>query len=47
MEECSGGESCGLSVVTTEAGVETPGPWKAPENDETVFPSLPTDLGNR
>ena len=38
MGECSGGEGCCLSVVTTEAGAEMPGPWKAWENDEAVFP---------
>jgi hypothetical protein len=43
MGECSGGEGC-LSVITTEAGAEMPGPWKAWENDEAVFPPFPQTL---
>jgi hypothetical protein len=31
----------------TEAGVEMPVYEKHGKNDETVFPTLPTDLGNR
>jgi hypothetical protein len=31
----------------TEAGVEMPVHGKNGKNDETVFPTLPTDLGNR
>jgi hypothetical protein len=41
------GESCRLSAVTIEAGVEMPVYGKPGKNDETVFPILPTDLGNR
>src|SRR5258708_15502244 len=32
------GESCGLSVVTIEAGAEMPVHGKPGKNDETVFP---------
>jgi hypothetical protein len=41
------GESCRLSALTTEAGVEMTVYGKHGKNDETVFPTLPTDLGNR
>jgi hypothetical protein len=34
-------------MVTTEAGAEMPVHGKHGKNDETVFPTLPTDLGNR
>jgi hypothetical protein len=40
------GKSCGLSVITTEAGAEMPVYGNLGKNDETVFPNLPTDLGN-
>jgi hypothetical protein len=33
--------------MTTEAGMEMPVYGKHGKNDETVFPTLPTDLGNR
>jgi hypothetical protein len=41
------GESCRLSDVRTEAGMEMPVYGKDGKNDETVFPILSTDLGNR
>jgi hypothetical protein len=43
MEKCSG-QSCGLSVVTTEAGAEMPVHGKPGKNGETVFPTLPQTL---
>jgi hypothetical protein len=46
MEKRSG-ESCRLSALTTAAGMEMPVYGKPGKNDETVFPTLPTDLGNR
>jgi hypothetical protein len=36
-----------MSALTTEAGMEMPVYGKPGKNDETVFPTLPTDLGNR
>src|ERR1019366_4135593 len=39
MGECSS-QSCGLSVVTTEAGAGMPVHGKPGKNDETVFPTL-------
>jgi hypothetical protein len=33
--------------MTTQAGMEIPVYGKPGKNDETVFPILPTDLGNR
>src|ERR1017187_1361747 len=41
------GESCRLSVMMAEPGMEMPVYGKPGKNDETVFPTLPTDLGNR
>jgi hypothetical protein len=41
------GKSCRLSALTTEAGMEMPVYGKGGKNDETVFPTLPADLGNR
>jgi hypothetical protein len=41
------GESCRLNGVTTDAGMEMTVHGKDGKNDETVFPILPTDLGNR
>ena len=41
------GQSCRLSALTTDAGVEMPVYGKPGKNDNTVFPTLPTDLGNR
>jgi hypothetical protein len=39
-------KSCG-KVAAAKAGGGNAGLWKAWENDKTVFPTLPTDLGNR